>query len=322
MATFALPHSRWSVSQAALCVQAWHDALTACGWAQTEDTGQVTIAEAEAKTAVGQIGQRMYVSTDPLTAELPIYLKLGFSITTHGAFTGALVTYIQVGLATDGANTIMGSSSFIYGMASAASYPQTTASGALASLLASGDGGSLRVCDLPGYFAYTTSDPNRHVSSAGTFIIARTKDADGNPTAEGVVLASPVQYISNFYVHFGTTTIKPIGVTVERAHRLTPILLEAGDLPGQVSTVDGQMQMQHPWACTPRLYPFEDLGFLTNYSSAAIGDILNIQQGSATKKYIFIGRTGYCPAVPGSTTYSATSTASMYMEAGFAMLWE
>ena len=81
--------------------------------------------------------------------------------------------------------------------------------------------------------------------------------------------------------------------------------------------------MQHPWACTPRLYPFEDIGMFPSYQAAAIGDILNVQQGGGSRKYIFLGRTGPCPSTVGySGTASVTSTADMYIEAGYAMLWE
>lgn len=322
MATFALPHTRWNYAQAADCIQAWHDAFIACGWVQTDDTGQISLGDAATKTTVGTVGWRVYKSTDPLSGQLPIFIKVGFNNISHGAYSGCLLTYMLVGFATDGAGTVAAPLSYIYGCTTSSTYPSATAPGALSSLLASGDGGSFRAVDLPGYFAYSSADTSRGVHSAGTFVVARTKDVNGNPTAEGVVLVSPGQYFASTSVGMGTTTIKPVGVTVERAYRLCPVLLEAGSLPGQVSTVDGQQQMQHPWACTPRLYPLEDLGFLTHYTSAAIGDILNIEQGAEVKKYIFIGRTGYCPAVPGSTAASTTTTSDMYMEAGFAMLWE
>lgn len=320
MATFAQPHSRFTYSNSGQNVRLWLDMMAACGWEQTDLSGQVT--PENAPTSSGGAYWLMFRSTDALTEQLPIYLRVNFVNMQRGNYNGSWVQSIVVSFDVTSEGVMLNSST-IYQVTGSTSYPAVVNSQGVASMFASGDGGSLRVCDLPGYFAYSSSYQEQFVHAANFFGIARIKDEDGNPTAEGVVLIGPSMYMSTECRPLSVTTKKPAGEVVTRSRSLCPILLQSVDQPGQTAAVGGMPQMQHPWACTPRLYPFEDIGMFPNHNAAAIGDVLNIQQGADARKYLFLGRTGAAPSTVGYSGQSRQDvTADMYLEVGYAILWE
>jgi len=177
-----------------------------------------------------------------------------------------------------------------------------------------------------------SSQPDRGVHPAFFIAIARTKDADGNPTADGVVVCSPEASWANTVRPMTMTFLTPAAVFYATSRGLCPFLTEGTfggtnqpPSAGQVASVGGLPQMQHPWACTPRLYPFEDVAYLSHFAAAAIGDTMDVQVGAATKKYLFLGRVGCAPSTVGAwgaTAVTYESNADMWIDAGIAILWE
>lgn len=330
MSTIAMPISAPGHVSTRSYLQNVIDVLAAVGWVrETEVTGQVD--PAAAPTTSGFVGTLYFKSTDALSAELPIYLRISFYNYTHGSYNVCCPINYGVGLGHNGSSLNAETAIYLPGIVTATSYPNIRGTGYMSTMFASGDGGSLRLCDQPEAYAYSTSYPDRGVHAHGFVTIARIKDADGNPTAEGIVLVSGENSVGNSSQPMTMSTIKPSGIMVNRSRGLCPIITEhvgsstTVSAPGQTASVDGVPQIQHPWACTPRLYPFEEIAFLPSHSVASTGDILKVQVGTAVKSYIFVGRVGFCPSTVGSTYGSSTSTIEnrdMLLDAGIAMLWE
>ena len=86
-----------------------HDAIIACGWTQTADTGQINFATVTKPGATGTVaGYAIYKSSDALSATKPIYLKLEFGT---GNSATQLGFWLQFGTSTTGAGVLTGQTS-------------------------------------------------------------------------------------------------------------------------------------------------------------------------------------------------------------------
>lgn len=331
MSTIIRPISDPIYSYARAHLQHWVDVLAACGWVQSNSAGQVDIATAP--IAAGSVGTLIFESTDALSAVLPIYIKVYFNNLAHGSYQRCFASSIGVSFELDKATgNLTGAVRYFGQCQTSSSYPSGRTANWVPSIFASGDGGSLRICEQPGAFAYMSSQSDRGVHPAFFIAIARTKDVDGNPTADGVLVCAPETSWSSTVRPMTMTFFTPEAVFYAPSRSLCPFLTEgsfAGSSSppsaGQVASVGGLPQMQHPWACTPRLYPFEDVAYFSHFAAAAIGDTMDVQVGAATKKYLFLGRTGTPPSTVGAwggTSINYDSNADMWIDAGIAILWE
>lgn len=146
--------------------KALFDAIIACGWVQTTDTGQLNWATVAAPSAAKkQMGYVILRSNDSLT---PIYLRLGFG---SGYNASEPCVWVQIGTGTNGAGALTGAISTplqmcIYGY---------QANDSLMPCWVSGDAGRLL------FVLWIEGDWYRHIFCA----IERTTDATGARTSEG-----------------------------------------------------------------------------------------------------------------------------------------
>lgn len=332
MATRISPVVGANYAYTRIYLQSVIDTLAAVGWVRSEAAGQMNVETAP--LAGSALGWLTFESTDALSAEAKIYLRLGFSNGSRGTGVATMITAMQVGFQIDESGSLVeGTFAWRSMLLPSASYPAATGAGYVQSTFASGDGGSLRWCDQPERYAYSASLPNLGVHANSFFAIARTKDENGNPTTDGLVICSADGGIATSSMAMVMSTLsRAAGPTLIGSRCLCPLLTESAPVgsstfaqAGRVASVGGLPQLQHPWACTPRLYPFEDIAYLPSYSAASVGDVMNVQVGAELKKYLFVGRTGACPSVVGGygrTARSFTENADMFLDAGIAILWE
>lgn len=96
-----------SVGAFRIWAQEIHDAITAAGWVQTADTGQVTIASmALPGTTSTAAGYLIYRMADSLQASYPCYLKV--EPASSASATARPGLFLTVGTGTDGAGTLTG----------------------------------------------------------------------------------------------------------------------------------------------------------------------------------------------------------------------
>lgn len=332
MATRISPVQGTSYAYTRVYLQSVIDTLEAVGWVRSEAPNQIVVGEAP--VAAGSLGSLTFESTDALSDEAKIYLRLGFINGNHGTSVATFLTSMQVGFQIQGSGHLVAGTFIERGMlAGNTSTPSATGAGHVSSTFASGDGGSLRWCDQPERYAMSPTQPNQGVHANSFFAIARTKDENGNPTTDGLVICANEFGIFNNVVSMTMSTLsRETGPTVVASRCLCPLLTESAPnssntvaQAGRVASVGGLPQLQHPWACTPRLYPFEDVAYMPSYSAASVGDVMNVQVGAELKKYLFVGRTGACPSVVGGygrTTRNYTENADLFVDAGIAILWE
>lgn len=146
-------------------------ALTAAGWVQTADTGQLnpaTILYPVANNAI--VGTMIWRMNDALQATAPVFVKFGFG---SQDLNTKINLNIQIGTGSNGAGSLTGNNLITFDIG-------------LASNTAASD------------FIYSSGSTNRFamamwpaVDAARSlfFSIERSKDAAGNDTADGVFLA-------------------------------------------------------------------------------------------------------------------------------------
>lgn len=106
----------WEHKSTKAAVKRWvdttHDSLIAAGLIQTDDTGQLNIAEDDEAAVSGSAtthGYRIYEINDAYSGVQPIYIKIGFrtSNSTSGGTHSGILT-VQVGFGTDGSGALVG----------------------------------------------------------------------------------------------------------------------------------------------------------------------------------------------------------------------
>lgn len=170
---YASPHSS---DEAALRTRAQgiFDAFIACGWRQTDDTGQAVPSELTFPGTVSTVaGYGVFRLDDALQATTPVFTRMEFfrSASTN---TG-MVLRVEVGSATDGAGNIVGR------QYSAAARELHGAGGTgLSEYLcyASGDGSSFNLVMYEGF------------QRCSMLAIERSRSASGIPTGESILVAA------------------------------------------------------------------------------------------------------------------------------------
>ena len=160
-------------------VQGIHDAFIACGWVQTADTGQLDIATATVPTAQNAAaGYRMYRLDDDFQGVAPVFVKAEWG---RGASASANVpaAWFAVGQATDGAGAL---SSVLFPRTATATNAQVTGVANEYPSYSSGDGSSLALAMWP----MSGSSP------IFFFVLERSRNASGEPTADGLLIACSV----------------------------------------------------------------------------------------------------------------------------------
>jgi len=143
---------------------AFVSALTAAGWVQTTDTGQVDTTTMVLPGANLYAGYQIWKMGDALQGASPFFIRLDFG---SGATNACAAIKVQLGTATNGAGVLTGVLSLVNAFVSASATP-------VANCYFSGS--TSRFC-----FALWPAGAN----CAFICCIERDKDATGNDTAEG-----------------------------------------------------------------------------------------------------------------------------------------
>jgi hypothetical protein len=244
--------------------------ILAAGLTKTADTGQInwgtnaTIPSTTSQT----IGYEVWQFTDALQSTAPVYVRLGYGSNGSQASTPQIT--VTVGTATNGAGTITASG--LYGAAvltnSVFANSGVWASSSSATLYIDSDSGSSLMIAGWGYAGSTV---------AGTaFCIERTRNWDGTPNNEGVVMMSQ----SNAYNAALITANAGSIAAVTYNGFVSP---SGGVVVSSSSGVVGGTLYTNPvfTGCTPRLNgPSKHLLGL-----AAVGDMVPITQVVAVTHY-------------------------------------
>jgi hypothetical protein len=159
-------------------VQATAAKLTACGLVQTADTGQIDPTAVLKPTAVNTAaGYQIWRFDDALQATRPIFVKLEYGV---GAAVDRPSLWLTVGSGSNGSGTLTGVTSARTQLA----WANSAASGALAPAYASGAAGA----GGNGRAWFTLAGLEEAGSRNAWALIARTLDAGGTPTGDGVVV--------------------------------------------------------------------------------------------------------------------------------------
>lgn len=157
-------------------VQGIHDSFIACGWVQTDDTGQLDIPTATVpgtqNTAAGYL---MYRLDDDFQGVAPVFVKFEPGRGAH-ASNNVPCAWFTVGQGTDGSGAV---SSVLLPRTATASSTAVTGVTTEYPSYASGDGSSLCLAMWP---------------MSGThpiffFLLERSRNANGEPTGEGFLIA-------------------------------------------------------------------------------------------------------------------------------------
>lgn len=157
-------------------LQGWADA----GWVRASDTGQIDTATVITPAATIAAGFAMFRFSDTLQATAPVFFKVEFGAAPGTQQPGMWLT---VGKSTNGAGTVTGIL-LPRSVLGAQGSNQFTPNGSFPSLAASG----------PGYVGFLPSvgDPagaNNGAAKSQSFIIERSRLADGTPSASGIMVA-------------------------------------------------------------------------------------------------------------------------------------
>jgi hypothetical protein len=146
-----------------------HDVF-ALGWVQTSDTGQINLASvAKPGTSNTSAGYEIWRMADTLQGTAPVYLKIEYG--TASASAALFAIWVTIGSGSDGAGNITGTV-----------FSRTQAQESSANISTSDSFGSAdtnRVC-----FALLAT-----LATAFWFSCERTKDANGDDTDDGLIVA-------------------------------------------------------------------------------------------------------------------------------------
>ncbi len=301
-------------------VKGVHDALVACGFVRTADTGQLDPATVVRPTAApNPVGYEVWRFDDALQAMHPLVFRLDYALTSGG---GAIGLQVTVGKGSDGTGGITGV---------LVAPPQMRASGVDAAVLtgyvSSGDGSMLALCGW--------GSPSATAQPCGV-IIDRSRAHDGAPTGDGVAVA--VRGTGDLAVHTNTSgaesaardaalycaaydsAASSVGqIPVAVPYLIDGVPLDAGAGPG-----GGVLAPVFPWACfVPGEAPWQALAAISFAGSDVSAGVMTVRVAGADRTYRFLPLQAtaswgqaYNPLQP-SNSITAKSRA-----VGLAILWE
>lgn len=318
--TFAAPpyNGAGSATNIRVWVQAIHDALTALGFVQTTDTGQIDLATViTPETSHTKAGYEIWRFTDVLQSTAPIFFRIDYG--TAGVTTPQM--WVTVGTGSNGAGAISGvliPESRTGGNSSGSS---TVAGVGYAS---SGDGSMLAL------FPFVDFASSAPLAAVPGFIIDRSRDASGQPTADGVIVA--VRGTTTTPVSL-TTTATPSelptltaaayatgGADVGAIPVLLPYRLNGVVLAGGNGFGAGILAPVFPWTCyAPGVAPWQALAAVSFAGADDPGGLFSVFIAGQERTFRSI------PITPmqcawGLALNPAANQASTYV--GVAILWE
>ena len=174
-----------------------HNAITAFGWVQTSDTGQVNFSTVTRPTAVNTFqGYSVYRMGDSLQSTTPFFIRFDYGTCNT---TDAPGIKFQVGPATDGAGNIVYPGGF----------PQISTSGSAG--VASASSFNCRTSGNSSSFRLNFWCGTGGVSEGWMIVIERDKDSSGADTALGFSMAWCLIIQNNNSISLGSTFISNDG---------------------------------------------------------------------------------------------------------------
>lgn len=149
------------------------DAIAACGLVKSADTGQINWATVMRPAMNVMAGYEIWAFTDALQATLPVFIRVDYGV---GAAPDRPGIGVQTGTGTNGAGVLTGQRNTVRqdALITASKLPGDV----LPAYVSGSNGRSIGV-----YFGLDAIVG----SSAGGFMVSRTLDGTGTPTADGIV---------------------------------------------------------------------------------------------------------------------------------------
>lgn len=315
-----------------LMAQALLTNMIAAGFVQTSDAGQVNPSTIVVATTSGtggtfgdDYGYLMFRMNDSLSATLPVYIKFIFGSyfpSTSSARRCAM--RIIFGFATDGAGNFTGPTKEVVSSGAGGTYSNIGLPGPHSSWCHHKEG----LAALFAYRAYfQTSNPgsNTMINPMAWFVVERTRDSSGNPTAEGIyifhrgTLPADSSLGDQNVLSLSSNTYTPQPHTTFMSPSVTKVSKFGALWLGEnyTNSKSGAVQLQDIWAPHNGGTPFKSVKLYKN-SMAAVGDTTNFTQDGVTKPFIMLG--SWAIASDLSITDGADVTTA-YQRIGLALEW-
>ncbi|MGV8959197.1 MAG: hypothetical protein ACOH1V_02260 [Stenotrophomonas sp.] len=282
--------------------------LSAAGLVQTTDTGQINPA-----TVVGAAstisGYSIHRFADALQATAPVFIKIEYgNSTSYASFQSAYT----IGTGTDGAGNLTGVVS--------PRLVHTLSSGFPAAALGVG-----YAVHTAGFAALSYKQDAFSTTNVGgfAFVVFRSTDNTGLPTAEAVTLLTPAPSTGSgcaaAQLRFAPTPQVTSAISTSAA---TSGAAMQGAVPGGIaqaagSTVSGVPQVFLAWQCLPKVRPITQI---CTHVDAEItrGDQFQLSLvGTTPRNYLALGA-----KFLGATMAPLAPTGSSSLTLGTAILWE
>ncbi|WEE79468.1 hypothetical protein LZ683_08945 [Comamonas testosteroni] len=293
-----------SAAAAKVWITALYNNLVACGLIQTADGGQLdpsTIASVPASG--GYFGYWVFRFNDSMQSNKPVFIKFAPFIGSHGGANSGGVA-VTVGTGTDGSGNITGASTGEMNyFNSTAGAQRVEATVSTPSYAIHGEG-HFTLC------AHANVRKNDYNTFCMSFLsITRTLDAQGKPTADGLIVRRPWTSYDNNSVIAPKNLIchkALLGVSVGNWNSLlTPWI------GGQAAaSAGGNTQIQRTYYLDPTIKPDQALVLYWN-AAVTTGDEFEVAVDGIPRKYIALGNN--------ITLVSDTSNAR---NVGFGILWD
>lgn len=248
--------------------------LTGAGLVRTSDTGQVNEASVNRPSTNAWAGYAIFRFNDALQATAPIYLRIQFGTGSSGAYPGIS---IQMGTGTNGAGTLTGLVTQEH-IIRANSFPGTAT-----------DYPS-RAVHTAGFAAIAFKIGGLSATShAGLgFIVQRTVNSSGSPTAEGAMLIGPPAGTGSATSHgqmhrlVFSTALAPDPISTEWLGRAHGALAD--------SRVGLSPQAFHHWIALPKIKPLiGSIGFLRG-EVPLLAEASLAMVGTTPRNYLCLGQ--------------------------------
>lgn len=299
------------------------DGIRAVGLVQTDDTGQIDWETVTTPTAAGNAGTsggyEIWRFDDALQATHPVFIKLEYGKgNATSASNASPVMWVTIGRGTDGAGNVSqvlaprrrGSTSTVGNTA------VMPGAGELEPIYVSSDGSSL--CIVPRIRSGNAQNSGTHIDS---FVIDRSRDASGNPTATGGVvivegsgsiasnLASDVQAAQmHAWTYSGDYTMGDVPAVIPSNVNST------SPMAADVSLANGDKAPVFPYIVTvPNHEPWQVLAAV----AVAAGDAANGPFTATT-----LGRLRNYRSIPVTNSHNRWATGYGPGYSGLCILWE
>lgn len=260
-------------------IQVVIDSLTAAGLVRTTDSGQINVATvARPSTTNVMVGYTVWRMNDPLQSVAPVFIKIEFG---SGSPLGYPRINVIVGSGSDGAGNITGVTTSIVSAAAMTSTAGAVISAAMSFAVANDWGVAFAGGVTPG------------ATTAGGvgmgFALHRTVDANGAPTADGIMLNA-----SNASGSISTNTVGTVRflqrIPAESSQTYSGV--DIAHLPFSLAgySVGVSPQIFPTWCALPKVRPMAFLAVAPAASSPNAGQTFQMAVvGATARTYMSIG---------------------------------